>query len=225
MAGRGSLAGLMPYGDANKIVMEMAAEVLPVVEHTPVLAGVCATDPFRIMSRFLKEVRDAGFAGVQNFPTVGLIDGHFRQGLEETGMGFDLEVTMIAQARKMDLLTCPYVHNVDEARAMAEAGADLIVPHVGLTTLGMIGAKSAVTLAEAASRVQAMADAAKAVRNDILVLCHGGPIAEPADVAEIFRKTRGIVGFFGASSIERLPTEPAIVAQVRDFLALRISTP
>lgn len=225
MAGRGSLAGLMPYGDANKIVMEMAAEVLPVVEHTPVLAGVCATDPFRIMSRFLKEVRDAGFAGVQNFPTVGLIDGQFRQGLEETGMGFDLEVTMIAQARKMDLLTCPYVHNVDEARAMAEAGADLIVPHVGLTTLGMIGAKSAVTLAEAASRVQAMADAAKAVRSDILVLCHGGPIAEPADVAEIFRKTRGIVGFFGASSIERLPTEPAIVAQVRDFLSLRISTP
>ena len=224
MAGRGSLAGLMPYGDANKIVMEMAAEVLPVVEHTPVLAGVCATDPFRIMSRFLKEVRDAGFAGVQNFPTVGLIDGVFRQGLEETGMGFDLEVTMIAQARKMDLLTCPYVHNVDEARAMAEAGADLIVPHVGLTTHGMIGAKSAVTLAEAACRVQAMADAAKAVRDDILVLCHGGPIAEPADVAEIFRKTRGIVGFFGASSIERLPTEPAIVAQVRDFLSLRFST-
>lgn len=224
MAGRGSLAGLMPYGDANKIVMEMAAEVLPVVEHTPVLAGVCATDPFRVMSRFLKEVRDAGFAGVQNFPTVGLIDGVFRQGLEETGMGFDLEVTMIAQARKLDLLTCPYVHNVEEARAMAEAGADLIVPHVGLTTRGMIGAKSAVTLAEAAGRVQAMADAARAVREDILVLCHGGPIAEPADVAEIFRKTRGIVGFFGASSIERLPTEPAIVAQVRDFLSLRIPT-
>ncbi|SIO67334.1 Predicted TIM-barrel enzyme [Singulisphaera sp. GP187] len=224
MAGRGSLAGLMPYGDANKIVMEMAAEVLPVVKHTPVLAGVCATDPFRVMSRFLKEVRDAGFAGVQNFPTVGLIDGLFRQGLEETGMGFDLEVTMIAQARKMDLLTCPYVHNVDEARAMAEAGADLIVPHVGLTTRGMIGAKSAITLAEAASRVQAMADAAKAVRPEILVLCHGGPIAEPTDVAEIFQRTRGIVGFFGASSIERLPTEPAIVTQVRDFLSLRIST-
>jgi predicted TIM-barrel enzyme len=225
MAGRGSLAGLMPYGDANKIVMEMAAEVLPVVERTPVLAGVCATDPFRVMSRFLCEVRDAGFAGVQNFPTVGLIDGLFRQGLEETGMGFDLEVKMIAQAREMDLLTCPYVHNVDEARAMAEAGADLIVPHVGLTTRGMIGAKSAVTLTEAADRVQAMADAAKAVRHDILVLCHGGPIAEPADVAEIFQKTRGIVGFFGASSIERLPTEPAIVAQVRNFLSLRISPP
>jgi predicted TIM-barrel enzyme len=225
MAGRGSLAGLMPYGDANKIVMEMAAEVLPVVERTPVLAGVCATDPFRVMSRFLCEVRDAGFAGVQNFPTVGLIDGLFRQGLEETGMGFDLEVRMIAQAREMDLLTCPYVHNVDEARAMAEAGADLIVPHVGLTTRGMIGAKSAATLTEAADRVQAMADAAKAVRHDILVLCHGGPIAEPADVAEIFQKTRGIVGFFGASSIERLPTEPAIVAQVRNFLSLRISPP
>ncbi|MDR3634803.1 MAG: phosphoenolpyruvate hydrolase family protein [Isosphaeraceae bacterium] len=221
MAGRGSLAGLMPYGDANAIVMEMAREVLPVVERTPVLAGVCGTDPFRIMSRFLVEVRDAGFAGVQNFPTVGLIDGVFRQGLEETGMGFDREVTMIAQARAMELLTCPYVHNPDEARAMAEAGADLIVPHVGLTTKGMIGAKSALTLDQAAERVQAMADAARRVRDDIIVLCHGGPIAEPEDVAEIFRKTRGIAGFFGASSIERLPTEPAIVAQVEMFTALR----
>jgi predicted TIM-barrel enzyme len=221
MAGRGSLAGLMPYGDANAIVMDMAREVLPVVERTPVLAGVCATDPFRLMRRFLVEVRDAGFAGVQNFPTVGLIDGTFRQGLEETGMGYGREVEMIALAREMDLLTCPYVHNEEEARAMAEAGADLIVPHVGLTTKGMIGARSALTLAEAASRVQAMADAARSVRNDVLVLCHGGPIAEPADVAEIFRRTRGIVGFFGASSIERLPTEPAIVAQVRSFAALR----
>jgi len=225
MAGRGSLAGLMPYGDANRIVMEMAAEVLPVVERTPVLAGVCATDPFRVMSRFLHEVRDAGFSGVQNFPTVGLIDGQFRRGLEETGMGFDLEVQMIAQARKLDLLTCPYVHNIEEARAMAEAGADLIVPHVGLTSHGMIGARSTVSLAEAADRVQAMADAAKAVRSDILVLCHGGPIAEPTDVTEIFRRTQGIVGFFGASSIERLPTEPAIVAQVRAFLSLRLANP
>jgi predicted TIM-barrel enzyme len=223
MAGRGSLAGLMPYGDANKIVMEMAAEVLPVVEHTPVLAGVCATDPFRVMGRFLAEVKGAGFAGVQNFPTVGLIDGVFRQGLEETGMGYQLEVEMIARAREMDLLTCPYVHNDDEARAMAEAGADLIVPHVGLTTKGMIGARSALSLAEAARKVQSMADAAKQVREEVLVLCHGGPIAEPADVAEIYRRTRGIVGFFGASSIERLPTEPAIVAQVRSFTSLRPS--
>jgi predicted TIM-barrel enzyme len=225
MAGRGSLAGLMPYGDANAIVMEMAREVLPVVERTPVLAGVCATDPFRVMSRFLAEVRDAGFAGVQNFPTVGLVDGVFRQGLEETGMGYVLEVRMIAQARAMDLLTCPYVHNEDEARAMAGAGADVLVPHVGLTTKGMIGAKTAPSLAEAAERVQRMADAAKSVRDDVIVLCHGGPIAEPSDVAEIFRLTRGVVGFFGASSIERLPTEPAIVAQVRSFAALRPSRP
>jgi predicted TIM-barrel enzyme len=217
MAGRGSLAGLMPYGDANAIVMEMAREVLPVVEHTPVLAGVCATDPFRIMSQFLKQVREAGFAGVQNFPTVGLVDGAFRQGLEETGMGYDKEVEMIALAREMDLLTCPYVHNEEEARLMARAGADIVVPHVGLTTKGMIGAKSAPDLASAAKRVQAMADAAFAERDDVIVLCHGGPIAEPSDVAEIFRLTRGIAGFFGASSVERLPTEPAIVAQVRAF--------
>ena len=222
MAGRGSLAGLMPYGDANAIVMEMAREVLPIVEHTPVLAGVCATDPFRIMSQFLKQVREAGFSGVQNFPTVGLVDGQFRLGLEETGMGYGLEVNMIAQARAMDLLTCPYVHNEDEARAMAEAGADILVPHVGLTTKGMIGAKtSAIDLATAASRVQAMADAAFAVRDDLIVLCHGGPIAEPSDVAEVFRTTRGIAGFFGASSVERLPTEPAIVAQVRAFGELK----
>jgi predicted TIM-barrel enzyme len=223
MAGRGSLAGLMPYGDANAIVMEMAREVLPVIGRTPVLAGVCATDPFRVMRRFLAEVRDAGFAGVQNFPTVGLIDGQFRQGLEETGMGYAKEVEMIAQARAMDLLTCPYVHNPDEARAMAEAGADILVPHVGLTTKGMIGARTAPDLEEAARRVQAMAEAAWAARPDLLVLCHGGPIAEPADVAEVFRRTRGICGFFGASSIERLPTEPAIVGQVRAFLDLPLS--
>jgi len=225
MAGRGSLAGLMPYGDANQIVLEMAAEVLPVVHQTPVLAGVCATDPFRVMSRFLKVIQETGFAGVQNFPTVGLIDGVFRQGLEETGMGFDLEVRMIAQAHSMDLLTCPYVHNKEEARAMAEAGADLIVPHVGLTTRGMIGAQSALSLEEAAERVQEMADAAHAVREDLLVLCHGGPIALPNDVSLILRKTRRIVGFFGASSIERLPTEPAIVEQVREFLALPLPHP
>ena len=224
MAGRGSLAGLMPYGDANAIVMEMAREVLPVVEHTPVLAGVCATDPFRIMSQFLRQVREAGFAGVQNFPTVGLVDGAFRQGLEETGMGYDREVDMIAQARAMDLLTCPYVHNPEEARAMAEAGADILVPHVGLTSKGMIGARSAMNLATASERVQAMADAAFAVRRDVMVLCHGGPIAEPSDVAEVFRNTRGIAGFFGASSVERLPTEPAIVAQVRAFGQLKPPT-
>jgi predicted TIM-barrel enzyme len=223
MAGRGSLAGLMPYGDANAIVVDMAREVLPVVERTPVLAGVCATDPFRIMSRFLAEVRDLGFAGVQNFPTVGLVDGTFRQGLEETGMGYDKEVNMIAQAREMDLLTCPYVHNPDEARAMAAAGADILVPHVGLTTKGMIGARTALDLDEAARRVQAMADAAWQVRPDLLVLCHGGPIAEPADVEHVFRATRGIAGFFGASSIERLPTEPAIVGQVQTFASLRLN--
>jgi predicted TIM-barrel enzyme len=221
MAGRGSLAGLMPYGDANAIVMEMAREVLPVVERTPVLAGVCGTDPFRVMGRFLLEVRDAGFAGVQNFPTVGLIDGTFRRGLEETGMGYDREVAMIAEARRLELLTCPYVHNAEEARAMARAGADILVPHVGLTTKGLIGARTAIDLDEAASRVQVMADAARDERDDVIVLCHGGPIAEPEDVAAIFRKTRGIAGFFGASSIERLPTEPAIVEQVRRFTALR----
>jgi predicted TIM-barrel enzyme len=173
------------------------------------------------MKRFLVEVRDAGFAGVQNFPTVGLVDGVFRQGLEETGMGYAKEVEMIALAREMNLLTCPYVHNEEEAVAMAKAGADVLVPHVGLTTKGMIGARSAMTLEEAARRVQRMADAAKSVRDDLLVLCHGGPIAEPDDVAEVFRLTRGIVGFFGASSVERLPTERAIVAQVQAFTALK----
>ncbi len=222
MAGRGSLAGLMPYGDANAIVMDMAREVLPVVEKTPVLAGVCATDPFRIMKRFLVEVQEAGFSGVQNFPTVGLVDGQFRVGLEETGMGYQKEVDMIALAREMDLLTCPYVHNPEEARAMAKAGADVLVPHVGLTTKGLIGAKSALDLPEATRRVQAMADAAWSVNPSQLVLCHGGPIAEPDDVAHIFAHTRGISGFFGASSIERLPTEPAIIAQVKAFTALTL---
>lgn len=222
MAGRGSLSGMMPYGDANQIVMDMAREVLPVVDRTPVLAGVCGTDPFRSMPRFLREVRDAGFAGVQNFPTVGLIDGLFRQNLEETGMGFDREVAMIAEARKLDLLTCPYVFTESEAEAMAAAGADVLIPHMGLTTKGTIGAKTAMSLAEAAARVQSLADAAKRVNPEILVLCHGGPIAEPADVAYILAHTRGIVGFFGASSIERLPTEVAIRDGVEQFKALRV---
>lgn len=217
MAGRGSLSGMMPYGDANQIVMEMAREVLPVVEKTPVLAGVCGTDPFRIMKRFLLDVRDAGFSGVQNFPTVGLIDGQFRQNLEETGMGYGLEVDMIAAAHDLDLLTCPYVFNEREAEQMAAAGADVLIPHMGLTTKGTIGAKTALTLEESAQRVQAIADAAKRVNPDIFVLCHGGPISEPSDVATILKLTKGIVGFFGASSIERLPTEVAITECVRTF--------
>ncbi|MBN9521145.1 phosphoenolpyruvate hydrolase family protein [bacterium] len=220
MAGRGSLAGMMPYGDANAIVMDMAREVLPVVERTPVLAGVCGTDPFRIMKNFLRDVKDAGFSGVQNFPTVGLIDGGFRAGLEETGMGYGKEVEMVKLARDMNLLTCPYVFTPDEAVAMTRAGADVLIPHMGLTTKGSIGAKSAITLEESAKRVQELADAAKAVNPDVLVLCHGGPISEPADVRYILDNTRGIVGFFGASSVERLPTEVAITGCVREFKSL-----
>src|SRR5437762_8130596 len=189
MAGRGSLSGMMPYGDANAIVMEMAREVIPVVKNTPVLAGVCGTDPFRIMKLFLRDIDAAGFSGVQNFPTVGLIDGQFRQGLEETGMGFGLEVDMIRTAREVGLLTCPYVFNEDEARAMAQAGADVLIPHMGLTTKGTIGARTALTLDEAARRVQALCDAAKAVNPGILVLCHGGPIAEPDDAQYILAHT------------------------------------
>jgi predicted TIM-barrel enzyme len=220
MAGRGSLSGLMPYGDANQIVMDMAREVLPIVRNTPVLAGVCGTDPFRVMSRFLAEVKAAGFSGVQNFPTVGLIDGAFRQNLEETDMGFDKEVEMIRLAREMDLLTCPYVFTPDEARQMARAGADVLIPHMGLTTKGTIGAKTALTLPQAARRVQELADAAWEVNPDVLVLCHGGPIAEPEDAAVVLKETHGIVGFFGASSIERLPTEVAITECVRRFKSL-----
>jgi predicted TIM-barrel enzyme len=217
MAGRGSLSGMMPYGDANQIVLDMAREVLPVVRRTPVLAGVCGTDPFRVMSRFLREVRDAGFSGVQNFPTVGLIDGVFRQNLEETDMGFDKEVEMIAAARELGLLTCPYVFTEGEAKEMAKVGSDVLIPHMGLTTKGTIGAKTAMTLADAAKRVQALHDAAKSVNPDVLVLCHGGPIAEAEDAAYVLRHTRGVVGFFGASSIERLPTEVAITNCVRRF--------
>lgn len=217
MAGRGSLAGLMPYGDANAIVMEMAREVLPIVRHTPVLAGVCGTDPFRVMDRFLRDLKHAGFAGVQNFPTVGLIDGQFRESLEETGMGFGQEVEMIASAHDLDLLTCPYVFNPNEAVAMAKAGADILIAHMGLTTKGTIGAKTAITLDESVARIQAIQQAAVSVRSDILVLCHGGPIAEPDDVQYVLSRTHGISGFFGASSIERLPTERAITEQVMSF--------
>ncbi len=222
MAGRGSLSGLMPYGDANAIVMEMAREVIPVVPRTPVLAGVCGTDPFRLMKLFLKEIDAAGFSGVQNFPTVGLIDGQFRQNLEETGMGFGHEVDMIRTASEMNLLTTPYVFNTDDAEAMAAAGADILIPHMGLTTKGTIGAETALSLEESAKRVQAMHDAAKRVNGDVLVLCHGGPIAEPADAQYILDHTEGIVGFYGASSMERLPVEPAIVGRVREFTSLTI---
>lgn len=222
MAGRGSLSGMMPYGDANAIVMDMAREVLPVVQKTPVLAGVCGTDPFRIMKLFLREVQLAGFSGVQNFPTVGLIDGLFRQNLEETDMGYGKEVDMIRLAHALGLLTCPYVFNEGEAKDMASAGADVLIPHMGLTTKGSIGAKTALTLADAARKVQAIADAAKKVNPDILVLCHGGPISEPEDAQYIIRHTKGIVGFFGASSIERLPTEVAITACAKQFKSMKI---
>lgn len=220
MAGRGSLAGLLPYGDANAIVVDMGREVLPVVKNTPVLAGVCGTDPFRLMHVFLRELREMGFAGVQNFPTVGLIDGVFRTNLEETGMGFGLEVEMIRQASRLGMLTCPYVFDEEQACAMAEAGADVLVAHMGLTTKGSIGAKTAATLEEAVERVQAMRDAAVSRKPNVFVLCHGGPIAEPEDAAYVLRKTKGVAGFFGASSIERLPVEVAITEQVKRFKAI-----
>ena len=224
MAGRGSLAGLMPYGDANAIVMEMAREVLPIVRRTPVLAGVCGTDPFRVMDLFLRDLKQLGFSGVQNFPTVGLIDGHFRESLEETGMGYGQEVEMIARAHELDLLTCPYVFDQDEARAMANAGADFLIAHMGLTTKGSIGAKTAITLDQAVARIQAIQEAAVSIRPEILVLCHGGPIAEPDDVQYVLSQTHGVCGFFGASSIERLPTERAISEQVMSFKNLIIHT-
>lgn len=222
MAGRGSLAGMLPYGDANAVMLDMAREVLPVVRHTPVLAGVCGTDPFRIMEVFLPQLKTMGFTGVQNFPTVGLFDGTFRANLEETGMGYGLEVEMIRAAHALDLLTCPYVFTPEEARAMAEAGADVLVPHMGLTTSGAIGAQTAVTLDEAVARVQAMHDTAKAVNPDVLVLCHGGPIAEPDDADYVLKHTQGIVGFFGASSMERLPVETAIAENVRRFKGIAL---
>ena len=225
MAGRGSLAGLLPYGDANAIVLEMAGEVLPIVESTPVLAGVCGTDPFRLMPVFLRQVKEIGFSGVQNFPTVGLFDGTFRQNLEETGMGYGLEVEMIRAARELDLLTCPYVFTADDARAMTEAGADVLVPHMGLTTSGTIGAQTARTLDESVELVQAIHDAAVEVDPDVLVLCHGGPIAEPDDAAYVLERTSGVVGFFGASSMERLPTEVAMTENMKRFKAIPVHVP
>jgi predicted TIM-barrel enzyme len=220
MAGRGSLAGLLPYGDANAIVMDMAREVLPVVDHTPVLAGVCGTDPFRLMPNFLRDIEATGFAGVQNFPTVGLFDGTFRANLEETGMGYDLEVEMIRLAAARGLLTAPYVFDIASAEAMTRAGADVLVPHMGLTTKGTIGAHTAKTLDDCVPLIQAMHDAAVAINPKVMVLCHGGPIAEPADAAYVLQRTKGVVGFFGASSMERLPTEIAMTENMRRFKAI-----
>jgi len=223
MAGRSSLAGLFAYGDANAIVMEMAGEVLPVVKNTPVLAGVNGTDPFRLMSVFLRQVKEIGFAGVQNFPTVGLFDGVMRANMEATGLGYDKEVEMIAIAHELDLFTSPYVFNEDEAREMAKAGGDLIVPHVGLTTAGSIGAGVALSLDEAIDRVLSMAAAAREVNPDVMVICHGGPFDEPENVGVALKKMPGIVGFYGASSAERLPTERAIFEQVRAFKSLELA--
>ncbi|MGM0592856.1 MAG: phosphoenolpyruvate hydrolase family protein [Halobacteriota archaeon] len=222
MNGRGSLAGVMPYGDANEIVVEMGHEVLPVVEDTPVLAGVCGTDPFRQMDVFIEDLKRRGFSGVQNFPTVGLIDEDsvFRQNLAETGMGYDEEVEMIREASEQGMLTTPYVFTEAQATAMTEAGADVIVSHMGLTTSGSIGAETALTLDEAADRVQAHADAARAVRDDVIVICHGGPIAWPDDAEYVLNHTEGVEGFFGASSIERLATEDAIEQQTREFKSI-----
>ncbi len=221
MAGRGSLAGCMPYGDANAIVMEMANEVLPVVKNTPVLAGVCGTDPFRVMDLFLKQVKEVGFSGVQNFPTVGLCDGQFRQNLEETGMGYGLEVDMIRKANQAGLFTTPYVFNVDEAKAMAEAGADVIVAHLGLTTKGTIGASTAYTIENAPAKVQELCYAAKKVNPNVICLCHGGPISMPEDAKHVLQNTEGVHGFYGASSMERLPTEIAITEQMKKFKVIR----
>lgn len=221
MAGHGSLAGLMPYGDANAIVLEMASEVLPVVKRTPVLAGVCGTDPMRMMARFLAQVKQTGFAGVQNFPTVGLIDGTFRANLEETNMGYPREVEMIQLARSIDLLTTPYVFSTEDAERMTEAGADILVAHMGLTTAGSIGAQTAKTLEQCVPVIDAMAATAKAIRDDVIVLCHGGPIAEPDDAAFILQHCTAVDGFYGASSMERLPTERAIREQTEHFMRIR----
>lgn len=222
MAGRGSLAGLMPYGNANQIVKEMAFEVLTAVQHTPVLAGVCATDPFMIRDLFLRELNELGFAGIQNFPTVGLVDGVLRENLEETGMGFGMEIDCIAAAHKLDLLTTPYAFNAEEARLLTEAGADIVVAHMGLTTKGTIGARTAKTLDSCVRAVSEIVAASKNVRADVLVLCHGGPIAMPEDAQYILDRVAGLDGFYGASSMERLPTETAIAAQTRDFKGLRL---
>jgi predicted TIM-barrel enzyme len=223
MAGRGSLAGLLPYGDANGIVVEMAAEVLPVVKKTPVQAGVCGTDPFRLMPVFLKQLKEMGFTGVQNFPTVGLFDGNFRANLEATGMGYDKEVEMVRLAHEMDLLTSPYAFTPDEARAMAQAGADILVAHVGLTTGGTIGAGVALSVDQAIGKVMEMAEAGRKARKDLIVICHGGPFDEPEAVGKALIRMPGIAGFFGATSIERLPTERAITGQVKDFKGLKVA--
>jgi predicted TIM-barrel enzyme len=221
MAGRGSLSGTMPYGDANAIVMEMAGEVLTIVEDTPVLAGVCGTDPFRQMDVFLKDVEAIGFSGIQNFPTVGLIDGVYRQNLEETGMGYDLEVEMVRTANIMGLLTTPYAFNTDEGEQMADAGADIVVAHMGLTTKGTIGATTALTLEGSVERVQAICDAARGVNPEVIVLCHGGPIAMPEDAEYVLQNTKGVDGFYGASSMERLPVEVAITEHIKKFKAIK----
>lgn len=223
MAGRGSLAGLMAYGNANDIVKDLAREVLTAVKHTPVLAGVNGTDPFMLRLPFLRELKALGFAGIQNFPTVGLIDGSFRANLEETGMSYQLEVETIAAAREMDLLTTPYVFNTDEARRMTEAGADIIVAHMGLTTGGAIGAETAKTLDACVDEVQAITDTAKSIRPEVLVLCHGGPIALPPDAQYILDHCKGVDGFYGASSMERLPTETALTAGVKQFASLKLA--
>jgi predicted TIM-barrel enzyme len=222
MAGRGSAAGLLAYGNANQIVKEMAVEVLPVVKHTPVLAGVNGTDPFILMPHFLAELKSMGFSGVQNFPTIGLFDGQMRQSFEETGMGYGLEVDMIAEAHRLDLLTTPYVFNADEAIAMTKAGADIIVAHMGVTTGGTIGATSAKTLDSCVGEIDVIAEAARSVRKDVIVLCHGGPISMPSDARTILERAKGIHGFYGASSMERLPAEAAIRKQTEDFKALTV---
>jgi len=221
MAGRGSLAGLLPYGNANEIVKEMAHEVITAVENTPVLAGVNGTDPFMLRRYFLQELKDLGFAGVQNFPTVGLIDGSFRKNLEETGMSFELEIDMIREAHDMDMLTTPYAFDTEQAKKLTEAGADIVVAHMGLTTKGSIGAETAKTLDDSVKQVKEIADAAKSVRDDVIVLCHGGPIAMPEDAQYIFQKVKEVDGFYGASSMERLPTEVAITEQIKKFKALK----
>ena len=222
MAGRGSLAGLMPYGDANAIVVDMASEVLPVIKDTPVLAGVCGTDPFRLMPVFLKQLKEIGFSGVQNFPTVGLIDGAFRANLEATGMGYDKEVETIRLAHELDMFTSPYVFDTDQAKEMAKAGADQLVAHVGLTTSGSIGAAVALTLDDAIAKVMDIAKVGRKVRKDIIVICHGGPFDEPDSVGKALGRMPGIAGFFGASSIERLPTERGIRGQVEAFKRIKL---
>ncbi len=223
MAGRVSITGLFAYGDANAVMMEMAGEVLPVVKHTPVLAGVNATDPFRLMPYFLKQVKEMGFSGVQNFPTVGLFDGNMRADMEATGLGYDKEVEMIRLAHELDLLTTPYCFNEDEARAMVKAGADMIVAHVGLTTGGTIGSQAAMAMDMAVNTTMRIAEASRAIRKDILVICHGGPFDEPENVAEAMQRMPGINGFYGASSMERLPVERAIKEQVQKFKAMKLS--